>query len=132
MFNPDAMTEEAWLTGDDPGELMEVAVARGWVSPRKLRLWACACCRRIWPLLVSECSRRAVEVAERFADGLATEAERAAACDSSLAELTFADDGGDRPEAVGWGEAAFAASDAVDVGLADDQYEFVYRTTGAV
>jgi hypothetical protein len=48
---------------------------RGKSTNRKLRLFACACCRRVWDSLSTDENRHAVEVAERFADGLASDDE---------------------------------------------------------
>jgi hypothetical protein len=45
------------------------------IGERKLRLFACACARRVWPLLADERSRRAVEASEGYADGLVSDAE---------------------------------------------------------
>jgi hypothetical protein len=44
---------------------------------RKLRLFGCACCRRVWDLLPTAEDRRKVEAAERYADGLLSDSERA-------------------------------------------------------
>src|ERR671936_664653 len=55
---------------------------RGKASERKLRLFACTCSRRVWHVL-NEARRAAVEVAERYADGQAGEAERAAAYEAA-------------------------------------------------
>jgi hypothetical protein len=71
------MTEAEWLACTDPAPVL--GFLRGKASDRKLRLFACACCRHIWQYMPDERGRNAVEVAERLADSMATNAERRAA-----------------------------------------------------
>jgi sugar phosphate isomerase/epimerase len=76
------MTEADWLACDDPSDMLDFL--GGSASERKLRLFATACCRAVWHLLPDKRSRRAVEVAERYADELAGERERATARTAAL------------------------------------------------
>jgi hypothetical protein len=67
------MTESEWLACDDPHLMLHFLSGRA--DSRKLRLFICACCRRDWHRLTEPRSRRAVEVAERYADCWASERE---------------------------------------------------------
>jgi hypothetical protein len=67
----DAVTEEEWLASTDLRAMLALARRCSRENDRTLRLFTVACCRRLWHLFDDERAREAVEVAERFADGLA-------------------------------------------------------------
>jgi hypothetical protein len=66
------MNESEWLACTSPYEMLECLRMRRKASDRKWRLFTCACWRGIWHILTDDRSRQAVEVAEQFADGAAT------------------------------------------------------------
>src|SRR4051794_35881819 len=76
------MAEAEWLACTDL--LRMLPFLRGRASDRKVRLLAVACCRKVGSSIADERSRRAVEVAERYADGLADERERRQAYEAAL------------------------------------------------
>jgi hypothetical protein len=59
-----------WLACENPEALLGFLRARG-PDERKLRLFACACCRRAWHLAASRRSLEAVDTVERYVDRLA-------------------------------------------------------------
>jgi hypothetical protein len=61
------MTEGEWLSCTDPRLMLRFLGPS--INKRKLRLFACACCRRIWNQMQDRRSRVAVELAEQYADG---------------------------------------------------------------
>jgi hypothetical protein len=66
-------TQAEWLACGDPNPMLEIM--RSKASDRKVRLFAVGCCRLTLTDLTPDRSRHAVEIAERFADGLASKEE---------------------------------------------------------
>jgi hypothetical protein len=74
------MTEAEWLECDNPYQML-IDLHTQWYEKRvgeprrSLWLFGCACCRRIWHYLEDDRGKIAIEVMERYADGLATAEE---------------------------------------------------------
>jgi hypothetical protein len=104
------MTEAEWLACCDPAPMLEFM--RGKMIPRvlqlgegrirevphypnakvdrKLRLFASACCRRMWDTLTDERSHKAIEASELFADRHITQSQLKAACGAARKVRTVA------------------------------------------
>jgi hypothetical protein len=110
------MTEAEWLACTDPYPMLEALRASGRATERKLRLFAVAVCRRVWPLLTEESSRTAVAVAERFVDGLASRHELDEARTNATPALSTGTDPRLACEVAAWAacaeDATLAAKDA--------------------
>jgi hypothetical protein len=100
------VTATDWQTCVDPEPLLYFLRDKG--SNRKWRLFAVACCRRIGHLMADERSRRAVEIAARYADALASDEELEAA----RAEAQEARDEAKRAEYDAEAEANFCITPA--------------------
>src|SRR5262245_17991708 len=62
------VTEQEWVDCGDVEKMLQLLRDSGHVGGRKMRLFACACARRVWRLLDDDRSRRGGDVAERWAD----------------------------------------------------------------
>jgi hypothetical protein len=86
------MTEADWNTCTSPETMLDFLLGTGRASERKLRLFLVACCRAacdsLYPL--GGRTHQAVEVAERYADGQAGDAELDAAQLETVAAMPFA------------------------------------------
>src|SRR5262249_53015904 len=69
------MDEATWATCREPAAMLNFLRMSGRGSGRKFRLLPCAFCRAVAPLLTDERYRSALDVAERYADGLASAGE---------------------------------------------------------
>ena len=121
----------AWLACNNPEWLLWALDAIGYKNDSKLRKIACWCARNTplpdgritWDLLTDERSRKAIEVAEAFADGKAIPEElaaaRAAACAAARAAACAAacaaawDAAWDAASAAAWDAAWDAQCNAI-------------------
>ena len=115
------MNEAGWLAAKEPIALLEFL--RGspvsedsvtWPNSRwqtgepcpgpdrRFRLFACACCRRVWDLIPEACNRDAVAAVEGFVDGRVGGPELEAALVASSAVEWAADGAGRRAEPGYW------------------------------
>jgi hypothetical protein len=81
------MTESEWLSSSDIDRMLKFLHGR--TNDRKFRMFACACCRRVWHLLDERC-RRLVEMAEQYLDGLISLEEMASASAAAFSGPCFA------------------------------------------
>jgi hypothetical protein len=69
------MTEAEWNDCADPQKMLDFLRRSGRATDRKLRLFAVACCRSVWPVLTDPRSRTLLNTTEQFAEGVATREE---------------------------------------------------------
>ncbi|WP_238602414.1 hypothetical protein [Fimbriiglobus ruber] len=80
------MKESEWLSCADVFDLWDSSPLGNSATDRQYRLFAAACCRRIWQWMPDDRARRAVETLERFADGLCGAEERQVTLDALVGE----------------------------------------------
>jgi hypothetical protein len=76
------MTEQEWqkFTSLDFGFIWETECLDPLLTDRKCRLFAAACCRRIWQYIPDDASKQLIKDMECVADGTLTEGEWKTAC----------------------------------------------------
>jgi hypothetical protein len=94
--------QEAWDTAPDPSWVIWIATRKGVLTDRELRLFAVWCARQVQHLLTDPRSVNAIDVAERYANGEATDEELAAAWAAAWAAARAAED-------AAWAAASAAA-----------------------
>lgn len=101
------MNDARWLNCTDPIPMLDFLGENA--SERKLRLFAVACCRRLWPLLTDERSRTAVEVAELNADNQIKNDDLRQASNEAYqaweSATAFSDDPGEPPDKILYGSS---------------------------
>lgn len=90
-----------------------IATRPGVLGDRELRLFACWCCRQVWHLITDERCRRAVEVAELYAEGRVSSDALAAAALAAYTAVEGAMNLNNTGWTVAWVDARYAAENLV-------------------
>jgi hypothetical protein len=124
------MTESDWNRCNDPQKMLKFLREKEELSERKVRLFAVACCRRIWRLITDERSRNAVELVEQYADERATVQELNAALTGATEALRLADARDPNWSSDYWAAAAALAAGNVEAATraADDSAYAMHAT----
>ena len=120
------MTEAEWLAATDPRPL--IGAHRQDFTHRKARLFAVACCRLVSPLFSSPVVAQGLDVAERYAEGVATEDERAAA----FAVVDRLDGRAERARDAAWWADISAANALMGLFPRDARYKGAALVSGSV
>jgi len=72
-FRGRPMTQSEWIACADSGPMLEYL--KGKATDRKLRLFACGCCRTVWQLITEGVRKEAILIAEQHVDGQASNAQ---------------------------------------------------------
>jgi hypothetical protein len=112
------MTQADWWACGDPQEMLAFLKTSGLLTDRKARLFAVACCRRVWHLMRDERSRQAVDVSEGLADDLVHEEAWQPAADAAIVALVAASEAYAASAATADMAAHAAASCAADAIMA--------------
>jgi hypothetical protein len=127
------MTEAVWLTCTNPDPMFRYLEKTPHTAQRKSRLVAVACCRRLSYWLADPVFEAALDVIERFADGLASQAELVAVDRDVVASVDRLEMAEDNPETTNAAHAFYQAAQAVEEAAYDDpDSPYAYRMTDVV
>jgi len=90
------MTQPQWQSHTDPEPMLRTVPAQRY--QRELRLFCVACARRVWHLLPDPC-RQALDTADQFARGTASESQLSTAFDAAAPVIDALWSGGRSPDA---------------------------------
>jgi hypothetical protein len=137
------MTQSEWDSCTDPQAMLTFLRDSGKLSERKDRLFAVACCRRVWARLEDRRSQKVVQVSELYADGLATrrQLDRAWQRADDAAQDIHLSGGGDVEQSPSQAVACLGldlnVTEAVELAAATfgavargDAYDLIWRTPG--